>query len=476
MMADGNFDALNAQDPVHATEPKAKSIWFIDNDDSYGLYPDEEYMHEKTGAILRLVRGVSPVKWDDVNDRILPASEHDMDGFRRVVVEDEHGTQFDVLPGLLIGSVTSSDFLHKPPMGFLSYDDMLNMPEPEWLIDGVIQKQTSALIFGASNSFKSFLGIDMMMSVATGKDWQGCKTGEPLPCVYVATEGSNGVAGQRIPGWVQHYGMDTASRLNFFVCPDEIALDDEASVKAFLDTCAYWKDVRTIKSGDRVFRKGECKDAAALVVIDIFGASMLGSESSDETARAWVKAVNRIMREMNCAVLTIAHSGWMDATRARMHSHFWGSFDTRFKAEGDKDSLTSVLTLDRHKDADSSGEWGFRLEKVDAPKGTTTLIPGLCDDVQKAQKRRISGKPAIALQALSEAVIEHGRTIAGPNYPACPVVSLDQWKGMCGRHGLTDSENPEALKKALQRAKSALLDKGLIRQFDDHVWKVSADD
>jgi hypothetical protein len=178
---------------------------------------------------------------------------------------------------------------------------------------------------------------------------------------------------------------------------------------------------------------------------------------------------------MGCAVLTVAHTGWADETRARMHTHFWGSFDTRLKAEGDKDSLTTVLTVDRHKDADSAGEWGFRMDKVTLPDGQTTLVPRLCDEVETKQKRRVSGKPAVALQALSEALIEKGRTIAGPNYPSCPVVTLEEWRTMCGRHGLTDSDNPETLKKSFQRAKTALIDKGLVKQFDNNVWKVEAD-
>ena len=149
---------------------------------------------------------------------------------------------------------------------------------------------------------------------------------------------------------------------------------------------------------------------------------------------------------------------------------------TWFRAEGDKDSLTCILTVDRHKDADSTGQWGFRLDSVSLPSGRSTLVPRLCDEVEKTQKRRVSGKPAVALQALSEAMIDQGKVIAGPNYPTCPVVSLEDWKAMCGRHGLTCSDNPEAMRKAFNRAKTALIEKGLVRQYDSYAWKVSADE
>ena len=122
------------------------------------------------------------------------------------------------------------------------------------------------------------------------------------------------------------------------------------------------------------------------------------------------------------------------------------------------------------------GEWGCGRDVVTRPNGETTRVPRLRDEVETTQRRRVSGKPTVALQALSEALIDHGRTVSGPNYPTCPVVGIDQWKSMCARHGLTDSDNPEAFRKAFNRAKSALIEKRLVRQFDENVWKVSTDE
>ncbi len=47
---------------------------------------------------------------------------------------------------------------------------------------------------------------------------------------------------------------------------------------------------------------------------------------------------------------------------------------------------------------------------------------------------------------------------------------------MCTRHGLTDSDEPDTVKKAFQRAKDKLIEMGVVRQFESHVWKVNADD
>ncbi len=373
-------------------------------------------------------------------------------------------------------SLTSArKYVPKPPLKFLSYDDMVRLPDPEWLIDGVIMEQTSALLYGKSNSYKSFLAIDMACSVTTGDirdGWHGHDITDGWPVLYVATEGALGVAKQRIPGWYDAHDVPYERRGDLALYPQEIALDDESAVNDLIKSCAI--DCANREETDEWHNPAH---SFKLVVIDIFGASMTGPETSDETARAWVRNVNHIMRSLKCAVLTVAHTGWADSTRARMHTHFWGSFDTRLIAEGNKESLTSVLKVERHKDADSSGVWGFRLDKVTLADGyTTTLVPRLCDEIETKQKRRVSGKPNTALQALSEASIESGRKIAGPNYPNRLVVTLAQWRTMCDRHGLSDSEASDSQRKAFNRAKSTLMEKGLIKQFDDKVWKVSDDD
>lgn len=349
----------------------------------------------------------------------------------------------------------------KPKLRVWSYDDMLALDDPKWLVEGVLIEKTLALLFGKSNAYKSFLSIDMACALATGTSWHGSTAGKPRRVIYVATEGSRGVAKQRIPGWMDAHNIPQNLRRNIVVIPDEVMIDRPEWVDALIEVGRGLPEM------------------PALVIVDIFGASMAGPETVHETATAWTRNAQRIMRELECTVLTVAHTGWADETRARMHTHFWGSFDTRLKAEGDKDSLTTVLTVDRHKDADSTGKWGFRLDVVDTPSGGTTLVPRLDGDVEtepKAKVRRGSQKPDVALQALSEALIESGRVIKGPNYPARPVVSLADWKAMCGRHGITASDEPDALKQAFQRAAKKLITAGLVRQFDNNVWKVNDDE
>ncbi|RWK36634.1 AAA family ATPase [Mesorhizobium sp.] len=332
---------------------------------------------------------------------------------------------------------------------FLSYEDMCNLPEPEWLVEGLIQKRSTALMFGKSNSFKSFLAIDIGLSVDTGQDWHGNAAGAGSivssgGVLFVATEGANGVGRLRIPGWYDHHRIEDVYR-RAFLYPKEIRLDVVDDV-----TCL----IETMKSGWPF----------ALVVLDIFGGTMAGSEVEDKTARAWVHGIQRILRETGASVLTVAHTGWQDDSRARMHTHFWGSFDTRLKVEGDKEAMTATLTVERHKDADSNGSWGFRMVQ-----SCETLVPELDVTVKADRKRTLSAKNRAALNALDDALAEAGEKKVGADWPPCNVVRIDTWRQHFYRHSADDT--PDAKKKAFQRARDALREHGQVQFYDDHAWR-----
>lgn len=345
------------------------------------------------------------------------------------------------------------DWLSKPPnsvtprakrlLPILDYQAMSTMPDREWLVAGVIQKNSSALLFGKSNSFKSFAAIDLALSVDTGVSWHGADVSRGRVLI-VATEGANGVGRLRIPSWYDFHGVAERDR-RAFLYPQEICLDTPSDVEALIATM---KGIGTF----------------ALVVIDIFGGSMKGSEIEDKTARAWVHGIQRVLRETGSSVLTVAHSGWNDDSRARMHTHFWGSFDTRLRMEGDKRVLSATMSVERHKDADSSGCWGFRLKNSGG-----SLVPVLDTGMKtKSATTRLSQNERELMDALDEVTREHGKRRIGLNWPSTPVVLAELWRNQFYRRS---GEGDAAKRKAFQRGRESLKEKGAVVFFDDHVWR-----
>jgi hypothetical protein len=160
--------------------------------------------------------------------------------------------------------------------------------------------------------------------------------------ICVAAERPRGVAKQRIPGRIDAYQIPQALHLNIVVMPDRVMHDRPDRLDALVEVGRGLPGHPT------------------LVLVDIFGAFMAGPETVHKTATALVRNVNRIMRELECAVLTVAHTGWADDTRSRMHTLFY-RFDAHTKAEGDKVGLTTVLTVERHRDTVSIGRWACSI-------------------------------------------------------------------------------------------------------------------
>jgi hypothetical protein len=159
----------------------------------------------------------------------------------------------------------------------------------------------------------------------------------------------------------------------------------------------------------------------------------------------------------------------------RGHSHLWGSFDTRLQSEGDKENRTSILKVERHKEHDSRGQWGFTLDEfeIEEHKGEFSLVPGL-DDAAKPAKTmaRMTKAAKIALAALHEALADLGTIPPASNHIPSGVkcVTQDQWRDYFGRR-YADSTK-DAVRVAFKRGMEALTADNAIGCWTPHVWPV----
>lgn len=81
----------------------------------------------------------------------------------------------------------------------LTRSALRELPDPEPLIDNVLDQGTTALLYGRWGTAKSFIALDWAASVATGRNWQS-RPVEQRRALYVAAEGAFGFKG-RIDAW-----------------------------------------------------------------------------------------------------------------------------------------------------------------------------------------------------------------------------------------------------------------------------------
>jgi len=88
---------------------------------------------------------------------------------------------------------------------YLARSKLDDLPRGEPLISGVIDRHALLVVAGRDDTFKSFLVLDWLCCLATGKDWLlGCQTPERQRVLYVVGEGAWGL-GARIRAWEAAY-------------------------------------------------------------------------------------------------------------------------------------------------------------------------------------------------------------------------------------------------------------------------------
>ena len=119
-----------------------------------------------------------------------------------------------------------------PPKQYrvLTAADLAAMPPNRWRVRGVLPEQGLAAVFGPSGSGKSFLVLDALGAIASGRDWFGHRTRQ-CPVTYVALEGEAGIA-QRLQAFATMHGQAPAA-LRFVAAP--FALMDLGDVHALAD-------------------------------------------------------------------------------------------------------------------------------------------------------------------------------------------------------------------------------------------------
>ena len=91
--------------------------------------------------------------------------------------------------------------------------DLLNLPEPQWVIDKLFTVGALVGVYGPSGSGKSFLALSWALAVAAGVEWGGHPCDRAL--IYVAAEGGRSIR-KRVEAWTITMGWETCPMRSSF--------------------------------------------------------------------------------------------------------------------------------------------------------------------------------------------------------------------------------------------------------------------
>ncbi len=347
-----------------------------------------------------------------------------------------------------------------PPFPFRSAADLTAHPiVPDWLVEGVIERSSLNLLFGAPGTGKSLFALDWGFCLATGLEWHGRRT-KACDVVIVAGEGFAGMA-RRLKALEVKYQMPAPERL--FISQRPANLSDSVNAQWVADTV-----------------RGLCHNPG-LVVVDTLHRNMDGDENSSQDIGRFIANLDKWFKPLGAAVLVVHHSGHAVKDRSRGSSSIRAAMDGEFgAAKGPGGGVT--LTCYKAKDFEPPAPLQFSLRSVplDWRDNDEPLTSVYLEHEGEAQPEncRLSPREGTILASLEMALMLWGddptpgiKTGLGN----VPVVPVETWREMAYQAITADSKHevkPAAKKMAFNRCRQKLLDRGVTGECDDFTWLV----
>jgi hypothetical protein len=250
------------------------------------------------------------------------------------------------------GQAPKVDATRRSPFDVLTGDEILAMPDPQWLVEGLIQENSLVLFSGVYGSFKSFVALDFALSLARGSDVLG-RFASLRECVVLYCAGE-GAAGLKL-----RYAAYSAKRGGgsdrFLLARSVPRWADESSLAEFATAVA--------------------KHRPDFIVIDTLARSSVGLDENSAKDIAVIIDACDTLREApwRPTVFLVHHEGKDTSRGSRGNSALPGAVDTEIRIEKKDGPLAAQMSVTKQKDSEA-GSWRLTGEKVDLGGGKDSLV------------------------------------------------------------------------------------------------------
>lgn len=224
---------------------------------------------------------------------------------------------------------------------FLSAQDLSELPDMEWRVDGVLPAQGAACIYGPSGVGKSFLCLDLAAAIAEGRDWFGHKTCK-AEVAFLALEGQSGIR-NRVAAWEEHNKRPYPEGVSF----------------SFTDF-----ELNTVTDPAKMLAAIKRSSEAKVVIIDTLNRAMPGSDENGSQAMSQaILGTSMLQRGTGGLVIVVHHPGKDISKKLRGHSSLHAALDTILEVKAEKG--TTAWRILKSKDGDSNISHRFNLTPVE---------------------------------------------------------------------------------------------------------------
>lgn len=292
----------------------------------------------------------------------------------------------------------------------------------QWLVRGLIERDTLAMVFADPGAGKSFFAIDVAACVASGSDFHRHRSEQGV-VAYLAGEGMNGIARRRL-AWEIRRQVSLADA-PLFVSMGPAALCHPGSAAEVCDAL----DAITAEHG-----------APVLVVVDTLARNFgPGDENSTQDMSGFIATADLIRTRYRATVLLVHHTGHADKSRARGAMALHGALDASYRLDKDEAGVVRLEAV-KMKDAAEPEPMAFRIRSVDlgitdddGEPVTSAILDCTSYEPPPVQGKAGRGKwQTVALEALRNLHRERRETLAASGFDTSTArVSVHDWRNAC---------------------------------------------
>ena len=303
--------------------------------------------------------------------------------------------------GAQFGAVTDEDDDARPPgkpreaLVFETFDEVADtalVDNATPLVEGWQHMGAMSVVYGNSNTGKSFVALHKSLCIATGRLWAGFPTTQGL-VVYVAAGG--GLLFKR---------RVLAIREELRVAPGEAKF---ALVRSGIDLRNGLRDAQALVA---LVRAAEARfnEPCALVIIDTLSRAMAGGdENSSVDMGSFVRACDHIRHATGAHLEIVHHTGKDKARGARGHSLLRAATDSEIEvvASGrNKDGWsTGRITATKQRDLEFAPPLEFALKPVrlGAPNSQLQSAVAIVTPARAVSERSAEGETVALVRAVA---------------------------------------------------------------------------
>ena len=272
---------------------------------------------------------------------------------------------------------------------FVQASNLPSWEPPRELVEGMLIEGGMTVVYGDSNTGKSFLVLDLCAHVSLGRPWMGRRVQERA-VVYLAAESPRSII-DRSRALARHLGCELP-HLFIVHCPIDLFNPNG-------DTLAV---VNTILEIERRFQV-----RVGLAVADTLARVMgAGDENKAMDMGAVIKHIDLIRAACGCQFVMVHHTGKDKTNGARGSSALRAATDTEIEVADGEDGQPKTAKITKQRDLPGKATTiGFQLAVVELGAGIfgnvfTTCVVEAADAVPENREALLNGNQREVLDYL----------------------------------------------------------------------------